>query len=259
MFKTESTLSMYNVAMKNKSEVIESVKKWIENENYASVVIYGSFTSEQWKNSDVDLFVITFTEELPKPHTSKIEIDGIQFDVTFISTSQFISMVKGQVRSHSFKPQLVDSIIVFDKTNRIAALKEDVSKEASPAKKDLLDFFTVRYSLRDATEGIEKNLKDDPATSLLLMHTSLEILIKFFYRLNEKWQVPAKNTLAELEEWGGDFGKHIKALISENNVEKKFGIWNKLLEMIEDQMKTGNKTLQCDCSKCQENLKSLVK
>ncbi len=242
--------------MKNKSEVVNAINSWGANEDYAAAIIFGSFATGS-EDSDVDLFIVTYSEKLSKPHTSKLTISGKAFDVTFLSMSQLISMIKGQVRSHSFKPQILDSIIVFDKTNRVTALKTEVEKDASPADKKLIDFSSVKYALYEATDAIEKNIAKDPDTALLLMHEDVGTLIKYHFRLNEKWQLPTKKTLSNLADWDKEFTVKLKNFLKETDPSAKFGVWKTLVKTVGDQMNSKDNGLACNCELCQENLNYL--
>jgi hypothetical protein len=120
-----------------------------------------------------------------------------------------------------------------------------------------MDFSVLKYALHDITDSIEKNLDKNPETALLLMHTDVETLIKYFFRLSEKWQVPAKKTLGNLEEWDKGFAERLKEFVKESDPKIKFEIWKVLLGKVRDLMNSTDNGLMCDCVFCQENIKSI--
>ena len=248
---------------RNLKSVIGIVKTWEKFDNFISALLFGSVArGEYTEGSDLDLFIVTSKERADtsiKRHLNRIQISEIPVDIVFMSLGDFIKLTTEQLNKHDFLPQIIDSIIVFDKTNKLALLKEEAKLAGVPKKYTIANHPTVYYALYDVTEPIERYLKSDPMTSLLLMHLNLEILIKYFYRLNGKWQVPTKKVLRDLKTWDGNFAQLLENLISAPDLKEKVNYWTNIIEYIKSKMPSisYDRFMNCTCEECLDDIKLL--
>jgi hypothetical protein len=110
---------------------ITAVQLLVEHERYQGAFIFGSVARGDSTNlSDFDVKVVV-NQNNPCPNINHPVIAGIKLDITFGSFAQLQTFTHNELERGERIPMLAESIIVFDKTGQLTALREH-AQQARP-------------------------------------------------------------------------------------------------------------------------------
>lgn len=233
--------------------IVEGIKQLEEYDRYAGAFVFGSVARrEATEDSDLDIKVITRDIEINNVFNHPF-IFGMKIDITFGALSK-LPLEIAREASNGWRPMIVGSIILFDKTGDLVRLREQAGS-ISPQNFTENDLLKYRIECYHTENRIKDNLVKDPMTALLTMHTSIEDLFKFHYRFHEKWWIGSKRLLSDLDMWDRDLAVFLRLFLKEHRVTIKYGFWSDIVDYVLSQI--GGKLAidgSCSCTICSDEL-----
>ena len=243
---------------KNFRQAISKIKKLRIYNRYTGAFIFGSAArNEVVKDSDLDI-IITTKEEAICNNVSHPFIDGVKSDISFISIEQLISQTKKQENNGRI-PMIAESIILFDKTGELNKLKKSYRKIKS-LKYLKKDYPQRQFLIYHINNKVERNLLNDPYSSLLAMHLDLNDLLGIHYHIHGKWWLGSKRIMSDLDRWDKSLALLLRKFISANGIQTKFSVWSKIINHISKPMGKKQKIedIKCACKTCKIDLENLM-
>ena len=109
----------------------QAIKQLEQQEIYLGAFIFGSLArGETTQNSDFDVQVVVH-EDNPCQNINHPIINGIKLDISFRSLPQLRVSTNQQIEIRERVPWIAESLIIFDKTGELTALK-DSAKQVKP-------------------------------------------------------------------------------------------------------------------------------
>jgi hypothetical protein len=150
---------------------------------------------------------------------------------------------------------IAESLIVFDKTQELANLQmqaRQVKPGTIPA--DRLQF--LQFMFFHGNDKVQRKLKADPITALLVMHLGLNDFLKYHYQLQQHWWVSSKRLLADLRQWDLALAQLLEQFVATSDVHAKFAHWSAIIDHILEPL-GGRQPIaenNCACAVCQQDL-----
>lgn len=243
---------------KIQNSIITKLKTLSKDKHILGAYIFGSATRGEFgKNSDIDVKVLT--DKSNCLHVNHPYIDGVKLDITFMSYKDMVCMLDKQMTKRERIPMIAESIILFDKTGKLKKLKKKYSVIKPPKYKDF-DYQSAIFLAQHFTDCVERNLKSDPASALLGMHTNLQYLLEIRYRTLGRWQVGSKRLFKDIKLFDKPLSILLGKYLKENDLNKKFKFWLLMRDHILKPIGGARpiKELNCICADCRNFLKKIV-
>lgn len=224
-------------------------------DRYLAAFIFGSVArGETTENSDLDVQVITATDN-PCRNINHPVIGGVKLDLTFLSLAQLKARIQPAMEQRERIPVLAEMLIVFDKTQELAKLRE-VALQVTPVDVAPDAYQFMQFMFYHGNDKAERNLERDPQTALLVMHVGLNEFLKYHYRLQQRWWVSSKRLLPDLRNWDPALAQLLEAFVATADVHDKFQLWSAIIDHV--LLPVGGRQPisenNCDCVVCQKDL-----
>ncbi len=225
---------------------------------YQAAFIFGSVAEgTSTDKSDLDV-IVTVDVDNPCENVNHPAFGDYKLDVTFRSLAQIKDFTEAQIKKGEREPNLVRSIILFDKTGELTRLQKTV-RSIKPQAYSKTDYQFVRFMLYHANNKVERVLKDDPVSSLYSMHANIGEVLKIHFKLNAQWWVSSKNVLKSLDRWDDELAGMVRDFVAAASVEEKYKYWSLIIDHVTKPM-GGRQPIaenNCDCMVCKKDLAAL--
>ncbi len=237
---------------------LEAVKALRNHPRYQAAFIFGSVAEgTSTSQSDLDVRVVV-DEDNPCDNINHPVFDDYKLDLSFRSFAQIESFTRDEIRKGDRQPNLLQGVIVFDKTGELTRLKEEIQSVRPPQYTEQ-DHQFVQFMLYHANNKVERFMEADPAAALYSMHANIGEVLKIHFKLQGHWWVSSKNVLRSLESWDPALGQLTKEFVSEPELRAKFGHWSAIIDYIARPL-GGRQPIaenNCHCRVCRQDLDAL--
>lgn len=235
---------------------LNKIKALEKKDCYLGAFLFGSgVRGELNDQSDLDVYIVV-SDDCCCKDTSHPCVRGIKLDISFKSLSALEEDMLEQLRKDDRIPMVCESVILFDKTGKIQKLKDRLFK--TPRKKlTKNDLRTHRFLINHFHEQVIKTLRKNKDHGLVAMNVRLEDVIKRHYMLSRRYRVSPKRLMDDLKQWDKKFYKLIMGFVKENEIDKKFEYWGKMIKHVLQNAGVGEKENVCNCKSCEKHLKVL--
>lgn len=237
----------------------DQVRRLAHVERNLAAFIFGSVARDDaTAQSDLDLQVIVERDN-PCANINHPVIAGVKLDLTFISLAQLRARTEDEIARGERVPMLAESLIVFDKTGELPALRAQ-AREARPKPVSPDEHQLIHFMIYHVNDKVERALTSDPATSLLSMHTELGWLLQLHYRLQGHWQVSSKRLLPDLRRWDAPLAALIEAFVVTAAPTVKARYWAAIVDRVVAPL-GGRQPIaenNCNCAICRQDLAPLL-
>jgi len=238
---------------------LQKVKSLENFDEYIGAFVFGSLArGEQTKDSDVDMKVLT-SRDYACDKVNHPYVNNIKLDISFNSIEQLREDTVNEMNGNRI-PFICESIIIFDKENLLRELQKEasVAKPSSLKKKNVAWTKFMFYHINDKAK---RNLKNDPASSLLAMGINLNEVLKYHYKLNNKWWVSNKRLLGDLRAWDPELARLLEKYLLETDLLRKYGGWVEILDYVAAPLGEWRdlEETNCSCKHCKKDLERLLR
>jgi predicted nucleotidyltransferase len=235
---------------------LDKIKTLGKEDGYLGAFLFGSATrGELDDQSDLDVYVVV-SDSCHCKDTSHPCVEGIKLDISFKSLSALEEDMLEQLKKDDRIPMICESEILFDKTGKIQNLKDRLLEQ--PRKKlTKNDLRTHRFLINHFHEQVIKTLRKNKDHGLVAMNVRLEDIIKRHYMLSRRHRVSPKRLMDDLNKWDKKFYKLIMNFVKENEIDKKFEYWGKMIKHLLQNAGTDKGDSVCNCKSCRKHLKVL--
>lgn len=227
-------------------------------ERYLAAFIFGSLArSEATEQSDFDVKVIV-DEDNDCSNVNHPIIEGVKLDITFHSLLQTKAQLEREMKERERVPMLAESLIVFDKTGKLAMLQEQ-ARQVRPKPVPPEEHQFMQFMFYHGNNKVERNLETDPITALLVMHVGLDDYLHWHYRLQQHWWVSSKRLLRDLRTWDTALAHLLEQFVVTSELHKKFALWSAIIDHILEPF-GGRQPISennCHCEVCERDLSML--
>ena len=226
-------------------------------DRYLAAYIFGSVArDESTAASDLDVHVLVASGDACANINHPI-INGTKLDLTFLSFEQLSVRTQREIEKGTRVPMVAESVIVFDKTGALTRLRTS-AREARPKACTPGDYHGIQQSIRHVNDKAGRLLTTDPAGALLVMHISLNDVLKAHYQIHSRWQVSDKRLLADLRTWDPTLAGLVERLVGTADVVAKFTIWTDIIDHVMAPIGGWQTIAGCSCDACQRDLTMLA-
>jgi hypothetical protein len=228
-------------------------------ERYQAAYIFGSVARGETAPGDLDVHVLVDGDN-PCAHINHPVVNGVTLDLTFLSFAQLAARTQAEIENGYRVPMVAESTIVFDSTGELTALRAS-ARRARPKPCTPADLQSLRFGLFHANDKAERLLNTDPSGALLVMHISLNDIVKTHYRIHARWQVSDKRLLADLRGWDPALAGLVERLVGTTDVRTKFAIWTEAIEHVVAPLggRHAIARTNCACAVCHQDLAMLAR
>ena len=234
---------------------ITAIQRLAAHPRYEAAFIFGSVArGDATMLSDLDVKVVTDIDN-PCANINHPHIDGVKLDLTFGSFAQLETATHHEIERGLRIPMLAESIIVFDKTGQLAALRSH-AQAARPTPYTAADHQLIQFWIFHMNNKAERFLNSEPYVALLAMHMNINEILDIHYRLRERWRLSSKRVLQDLRQWDVVMAQLLEAFVSTADERAKFAVWTKIVEHVLQPL-GGRQPISennCRCAVCQGDL-----
>ncbi len=233
----------------------QKIKELEQHDRYVGAFIFGSVTrGDHTDQSDVDVKVVVGEDNACR-NINHPFVGDVKLDITFISLEQLQASTDEELQKGRRPPMLAGSMIIFDKTGELAALKARADR-ARPKPFDEHDRQFIQFMIYHANDKAERHVDGDPLTALLVMHISFADVLRMHYQIQERWWLSDKKLLRDLQRWDPRLAALVEAFISTADVQRKFALWSEVIDYVLLPL-GGRQPIaenNCDCEQCRADL-----
>jgi len=225
---------------------------------YRGAFIFGSVArGEATERSDLDVKVIV-DQDNPCDNINHPVIGGVKLDLTFLSLAQLRRDTEREVARATRVPMLAESVIVFDTTGNLEALRA-WARQATPPCATSADYQLLRFLVFHTHNKVARALESDPPAALLAMQLGLAELFDHYRRLQGRWEVSSKRLLPELRAADPPLARLVEAFVATADLHVKFRLWEDLVAYIARPLGGwADAENTCDCAVCRADLAALL-
>lgn len=211
-------------------QVIESLK---EDPSLAAILLIGKTAKVDERDfndlNDVDLLAVY---EVNRLFERQVEhLDGIPFDISYISIFDLITQVEG--RSNIWVSIMMGAKIYYSKNELVFGIIDrvkDIYLNGTSTLKDE-DVNFIRFTLTQKIKDIENRVKDVVLSGYLMQRLFNQVL-EDYYTLNALWPPHAKNAFENLEVVDGDLCKLSKDFVYECTIKRQLELLKQIVEKV---------------------------
>jgi hypothetical protein len=229
-----------------------------DTERYLGAFIFGSVARGTANaQSDFDVRVL-IDEDNPCANINHPVIGGVKLDLTFNSLAQPQRDTKQEIARATRLPMIAESIIVFDKTGALGALRDE-ARRATPPQATPDDYQLLRFLIKHADDKVRRTLETDPPAALFAMHLGLAELLDIDRRLRGRWEVSSKRLLTDLRVSDPALATLIEHFVGLGEIGPEFAVWGAIVAHIARPLQgwQGVENI-CDCAVCQQDVAALL-
>ncbi len=234
---------------------VAAVQRLAEHERYQGAFIFGSVArGDSTALSDFDVKVVV-DQNNPFPNINHPVIAGVKLDIMFGSFAQLEDATRGEIERGERIPMLAESIIVFDKTGQLTALRER-AQAARPKPYTTADYQLIQFWFFHMNDKAKRFLHNDPPAALLAMHMDMNWTLDIHYRLHERWRLSSKRILQDLRQWDPAMAQLLEAFVATADAEAKFAVWTQIMDHVLRPLGGRQPIAQnnCGCDVCRGDL-----
>jgi hypothetical protein len=249
---TEAAIPARFVAAYNAVAALDDVERYLGAFVFGSVA-RGTATAQ----SDFDVRVM-IDEDNPCVNINHPVIGGVKLDLTFNSLAQ-LRRDTAQERTRATRlPMIAESLIIFDKTGALAALRDE-ARQATPPQATPDDHQLLRFLIKHADDKVQRALDADPAAALFAMHLGLAELLDIDRRLHGRWEVSSKRLLADLRQTDPELATLIERFVGIGEIGPKFAAWRAIIAQVARPLQGWEEVENiCGCAVCQQDIAALL-
>jgi hypothetical protein len=121
-----------------------------------------------------------------------------------------------------------ESIVLFDKLGRLAALKAKLLDQLSGSRVHLLQREQAVHAVTYAKVKVQRLLEVDEPAGLLAMQLSLSDVLKSHYRLSARWWPGTKRLFADVASWDDELYRILNRFLSATASERQ-KFWSEII------------------------------
>jgi hypothetical protein len=239
----------------NFEAAIAKLRELADYDRYLGLFVFGSAARGDVSSaSDLDVKVIVDTSDCTA--ISHPFICDIKLDISFLTISQLQEGTAKEIDKAERIPMLAESLILFDKTGQVGQLKQ-LAVQATPKELTDKDKQFLQFLIYHIHAKASRHLQTDPASALLVMHTSLNDLIKYHYRIQRKWLVSDKRLMADLRSWDPIFARLLEQLVVTSDCSSKYQLFEQLIDLTVKPLggRLAIAENNCTCTACRQDLR----
>jgi len=227
-------------------------------DRYLGAFIFGSVArGTATAQSDFDVKVL-IDRDNPCANINHPMIGGVKLDLTFVSLAQLRRDTDQEIARATRLPMIAESIIVFDKTQALAELRER-ARRATPPQATPNDYQLLRFLVKHTNDKVERARDNDPAAALLAMHLGLAELLDIDRRLHGRWEISSKRILADLRMKDSALASLIERFVGTSALEAKFAVWRAIVAHVARPLHGWEEAENiCDCAVCRQDVAALL-
>ena len=237
---------------------IAAIQRLANHPRYEAAFIFGSVArSDTSALSDLDVKVITDLDN-PCANINHPHIGGVKLDLTFGSAAQLEAATRAEIERGERIPMLAESLIVFDKTGQLTALRAR-AQQARPKPYTAADHQLIQFWFFHMNDKAERFLQSDPHVALLAMHMNINEVLDIHYRLRERWRLSSKRLLQDMRQWDAAMAHLLEAFVTTADAQAKFAVWTKIVDHVLQPL-GGRQPIDhntCQCNVCRDDLAQL--
>ena len=194
-------------------------------------------------------------EDNPCHNVNHPIIQGVKLDISFNSLAQLRQQTEQEITLRERVPMIAESIIVFDKTGELAALRA-MAQQVCPRPMSQEAYQFMLFMFYHSNNKVERNLEHDPLTALLAMHVGVNDFLHYHYQLQQRWLVSSKRMLADLRSWDAQLAQLLEQFVITCDIQKKYYYWSAIIDHILAPV-GGRQPISennCTCEVCQRDL-----
>lgn len=226
---------------------------------YLGAAIFGSVASgTATDDSDLDVLVLVDAEE-PCADVNHPVIGEVKLDISFNSLAQLRRRTDEGLASGTRPPWLAGARVVFDKAGDLAALVTE-SNVARPKALTEAELRFNQFMFYHGDNKVQRHLHHDPAAASLVMHITINDVLKMHYAQQRHWWVSSKYLLTDLATWDAPLAALVRRFVVAAAVGEKFAFWTAILDHILAPL-GGRQPIaenNCPCPACTADLAALL-
>lgn len=222
---------------------------------YVGAFIFGSLArGEATDASDFDVKVITDTDSTCS-NINHPFVAGVKLDITFVSLRQQIEFTEQEIAKGERVPMIAESIIIFDQTGELTALKRRVETiKRQPAAPD--EYQHIQFMAYHTDNKVTRQMGVDSAAAVLSMGMGLNELLHQHYKIRGQWVVSDKRLLHDLARWDAPLVPLLREFALAFDVQQKYALWEQIVDYVLAPI-GGRQPIaenNCDCDQCRVDL-----
>lgn len=236
----------------------DAIAALARDERYLAALVFGSVARGEGNQlSDFDAKVVVAGDAACAAINHPF-VGGVKLDISFNTFEQLRRSTAGEVERGERPPIVGESLVVFDKTGGLSALRNEAQQARpvpfDPSKRQLLLF--MLYHMHDKAT---RHLGSDPASALLSMHCNFNELLHYHYQLNARWWLSDKRLLPDLRVWDPSLARLIESFVASCDVAAKYAAWSAIVEHVARPLGGMQPIAEnnCDCDECRADLAAL--
>lgn len=199
----------------------------------AAILLIGKTARTEEENfnhlNDVDLLVVY---ESNRPFERQIEhIDGVPFDISYISIFDMITQVEG--RSLIWVNMMMGAKVFYAKNELIFGIVDRVKdiylNGTGQVKEEDIKF--IRFTLSQKLLDVENRMKDVVLSSFLMQRLFMKVL-EDYYTLNAIWPPHPKNTFENLDVVNQELSHLAKEFVNECTAKRQFELLSEMVDKV---------------------------
>lgn len=238
---------------------IAALQRLADHDRYQAAFIFGSVArGDSTSFSDLDVKVIV-DQGNPCININHPLIDGVKLDLTFVSFEQIQATTQGEITRAERIPMLAESLILFDKTGKLQALRSH-AQHAQPRQCAPTDHQLIRFLVYHADNKAKRFVHSDPCAALLVMHMSLSEILDNHYWIQGRWRVSSKRLLQDMRDWDHTLAHLLEAFVTATEVHTKYRVWTEVIDHVLQPL-GGRQPIadnNCCCDVCRSDLTRLA-
>ncbi|WP_183108741.1 nucleotidyltransferase domain-containing protein [Thermohalobacter berrensis] len=204
--------------------------KIIKDKDVSSILLVGSAATKGNKEfsnlRDIDIFVITNKQS--NFEREVIKIDGIEFDISYISKDLLSKCISQKVQF--IINSLCSCKIIYSQDNEISDILEKICRTYynGPKKLDKTEINYIRFNLFMKYKDLLRR-REDFLNSLFLANNLFKEALVSYFKLNNLWIPKDKKLLKEIEKRDERLFFLSESFIKEGITDKKIELLEKII------------------------------
>lgn len=237
----------------NFQTAIEKIRALERHDRYLGAFVFGSAARDE-VTADSDLDVNVIVDEAKCDYINHPFLEGIKLDITFLSHDELAERMRRQGTNGRI-PMLAESLVLFDKTGALTALKKETQQIVLPRPSEN-DARLQQFMLYHADNKAKRNVEADPDSALLSMGIDINDVLKIHYKSHGRWWVSNKRVLADLDSWDAQLAELLRQFVRSADAKRKYLLYREIFDHVASSV-GGQLAIEdnvCDCASCTTDL-----